>query len=47
LADSFAGRGSLPCPPELLTRLALYEYTQGRPSPDQWFRDTRESIPVN
>lgn len=47
LAESYAGRGSPPCSPELLTRLALYEYSQGRPSPDQWFADTRDSIPVH
>ena len=47
LADRYAGRGSLPRAPELLTRLALFEYCQGRPSPDQWFRDSGESLPVN
>ena len=42
LEQSYEGRGSLPLPPELLLKVALYEMASGKPSPAQWFRDTRE-----
>jgi transposase len=46
LADSYAGRGSRPLPPDLMLKLVLYEFERGRTSPADWFRDTRESDPV-
>jgi transposase len=46
LHDSYAGRGSPPCSPDLLLRLVFFCYLRGRPSPDKWLLDVRESIPV-
>jgi len=36
LFDTYAGRGSPPCPPALLVKLVLYQYACGRTSPEQW-----------
>jgi transposase len=46
LLDSYAGRGSLPCSPELLLRLVFFCYLRKRPSPEQWLEDVRDSLPV-
>jgi transposase len=36
LFNTYAGRGSPPCPPALLVRLVLYQYAHQRTSPEQW-----------
>jgi transposase len=38
----YRGVGSLAYPPELLLKMILFEYLQGRTSPAQWFRDAGE-----
>ena len=43
---SYSGRGSKPLPPDLMVKMVLYEMACGKPSPAEWFRDTRESDPV-
>jgi transposase len=47
LFRSYSGRGSPPCPPQLLVKLVLYQYACGRPSPDQWLEATKEFNPVS
>ena len=44
LRSSYAGRGSLPYPPELLLRVLLFELYTGVLSPAQWAIDCRERI---
>lgn len=46
LEHSYQGRGSLPVPPDLLLKVALYEIASGKPSPAEWFRDTRDGQTV-
>lgn len=46
LVGTYAGRGRLPHRPDLLLKLVLYEMQCGRPSPAQWYEDTRNSDPV-
>jgi transposase len=43
LFASYQGRGTQPHPPALLLKMVLYEMRQGKPSPAEWFRDSRES----
>lgn len=40
---SYQGRGTAPWSPVLLLKMVLYEMHQGKPSPAEWFRDSRES----
>jgi transposase len=42
LLDSYQGRGSPPLRPDLMLKIALYEMRCGKPSPAEWFRDSRE-----
>jgi transposase len=46
LRRTYCGRGSLPHRPELLLKLVLYEHSQGRPQPVQWFKDLKDSKAV-
>jgi transposase len=46
LFDTYAGRGSPPCPPRLLVKLVLYQYARKRTSPELWLQDVKESKPV-
>lgn len=43
---SYAGRGSPPHPPELLLRLALFEFWEGELSPAKWHDHCRELDPA-
>ena len=47
LLQSYAGRGSPPWPPALMLRIALFEIRRGRPSPAQWYRDTKENLALH
>lgn len=44
LLRSFAGRGSRPSPPALMLKIVLFEIQRGRPSPAQWYQDTKENL---
>jgi len=46
LFESYQGRGSLPLRPDLMLKITLYEMQSGKPSPAEWFRDSRESDTV-
>jgi transposase len=46
LLASYSGRGSKPLHPRLMLKMVLYQMASGKPSPAEWFRDTRESDPV-
>jgi transposase len=46
LRRTYSGRGSLPHRPDLLLKLALYEHSQGRVQPVQWFKDIEENKAV-
>ena len=46
LRQLYAGVGSLAYPPELMLKIALFEYLQGRTSPAQWHRDASEHSAV-
>jgi transposase len=46
LHRTYCGRGSRPHRPDLLLKLVLYEHSQGRPQPVQWFKDLKENKPV-
>ncbi len=46
LQHSYSGRGSRPHRPDLLLKLLLYEHSQGRPQPVQWFKDLEENMAV-
>jgi transposase len=41
LEGAYLGVGSLAHRPDLLLKIALYEYVEGRPSPSQWYRDLK------
>ena len=43
---TYSGRGSLPHRPDLLLKLLVYEHSQGRPQPVQWFKDVTENKAV-
>ncbi len=46
LQATYAGRGSRPHRPDLLLKLVIYEHSQGRVQPVQWFRDLQENLAV-
>lgn len=46
LNRTYSGRGSRPHRPDLLLKLVLYEHSQGRPQPVQWFEDLQDSRAV-
>jgi transposase len=46
LRRTYSGRGSLPHRPDLLLKLLVYEHSQGRPQPVQWFKDVSENKAV-
>lgn len=46
LVASYEGRGTPPLRPDLMLRLVMYERQSGKPSPADWFRDTRENDAV-
>lgn len=46
LVASYEGRGTPPLRPDLMLRLVMYERECGKPSPADWFRDTRENDAV-
>jgi transposase len=46
LKRTYCGRGSLAHRPDLLLKLALYEHSQGKPQPVQWFKDLNDSKAV-
>jgi transposase len=46
LEESYAGVGSLAHHPDLMLKIALYEFLEGRLSPSQWYRDLRDSDAV-
>jgi transposase len=46
LRRTYSGRGSRPHRPDLLLKLVLYEHSQGRPQPVQWFKDLEENKAV-
>lgn len=46
LFAAYAGRGSLPYPPDLLLKAVLYEVQRGHHSPAAWHRDAHEAGPV-
>jgi transposase len=47
LYRSYAGRGSRPDRPDLLLKIVLFEIQRGRPSPAQWYQDTKENIALH
>jgi transposase len=46
LFGSYQGRGSSPLRPDLMLKVVMYEIAVGKPSPAEWFRDTRDSDTV-
>jgi transposase len=46
LVATYAGVGSRAHRPDLMLKIVLYEICEGRLSPAQWYRDTRENLPV-
>jgi transposase len=42
----YEGRGSPPLRPDLMLKIVMYETAIGKPSPAEWFRDTRDSETV-
>jgi transposase len=46
LIATYAGVGSRAQRPDLMLKIALYEMCLGRLSPTQWYKDTRENLPV-
>ena len=42
----YEGRGSPPLRPDLMLKIVMYETAIGKPSPAEWFRDTRDSDTV-
>lgn len=46
LFRSYEGRGSPPLRPDLMLKVVIYETAIGKPSPTEWFRDTRDSDTV-
>jgi transposase len=44
LWQSYSGRGTLPCRPDLMLKIALFEIQRGRASPAQWYLDTKENL---
>src|SRR5262245_54142137 len=47
LFQSYAGRGSLAAPPDLMLKIVLFEIQRGRTSPAQWYRDTKENLALH
>lgn len=43
LLQSYSGRGSKPQRPDLMVKIALFEFHRGRRSPAQWFLDLKEN----
>lgn len=46
LKHTYSGRGTPPHSPALLLKVVLYEHSQGRPQPVQWFKDLQENKAV-
>lgn len=46
LVESYAGRGSKACQPDLMLKIALFEIQRGRTSPALWYLDTKENVAV-
>lgn len=46
LLRGYEGRGSPPLRPDLMLKVVMYETAVGKPSPAEWFRDTRDSDTV-
>jgi transposase len=46
LEEAYRGAGSPAHRADLLLKIALLEVFEGRPSPAQWYRDVRDSIPL-
>jgi len=46
LFAAYAGRGSVPYPPDLLLKAVLYEVQRGHHSPATWHREAHEAGPV-
>jgi transposase len=46
LKRTYSGRGTPPHSSALLLKLVLYEHSQGRPQPVQWFKDLHENKAV-
>lgn len=46
LKRTYCGRGTRPHRPDLLLKVVLYEHSEGRPQPVQWFKDLRENKAV-
>jgi hypothetical protein len=46
LQGTYAGRGSRPHRPDLWLKLVIYEHSQGRVQPVQWFQDLHENLAV-
>lgn len=43
LVQTYSGRGSKPCRPDLMLKMVLFEIQRGRCSPAQWHLDAKES----
>jgi transposase len=44
LWESYGGRGSKACRPDLMLKMALFEIRRGRSSPAVWYRDAKENL---
>ncbi|MCY2993768.1 MAG: hypothetical protein NTY19_38725 [Planctomycetota bacterium] len=42
LEEAYRGVGSAAYPPELMLKMVMFETLEGRCSPAQWCRDTRD-----
>jgi transposase len=47
LLQSYAGRGSPACRPDLMLKIVLFEIQRGRTRPAQWYLDTKENIALH
>jgi hypothetical protein len=47
LWQSYSGRGTPPCRPDLMLKIALFEIQRGRSSPAQWHLDSKENIALH
>jgi hypothetical protein len=46
LLESYAGRGSKACRPDLMLKIALFEIQRGRAGPALWYLDAKENVAV-
>ena len=46
LQHTYSGRGSRPHRPDLLLKLVIYEHSQARVQPTQWFKDLHENVAI-